>query len=146
MNINKEAYTRLVDEIKTKIDERLEKIFENDKDQLIHINRLCQIASTLGVNRDYFKDILNFITPSDVENEIMRIKQENNLRFKISRDKNNDCKAFWTLSNSHDSMTIELTKEGIIFCDGAGCSTTVALPKDMEWFVKEWAKGRLGLQ
>lgn len=143
MKINKEAYIKLVDEIKRKIDERLEKVFENDREQVTHINWLYKIASASCVEWDYYKDVLNFITPDDVEKEIIRIKQDDNLHFKISRDKNTDDKACWILSKSNDILTIDLTKEGVIFCDGAGCSTSVALPEDIEWFVKEWAKGRL---
>ena len=142
MDINKDAYLKFADGIKAKIDETVERLIEGDKNQIYYFKNLYHIASSLGVDKEYYNGILDFITPNDVEKEIRRIKRENNLRITIKRIKDDEDKANWIITKTDgDLLFISLTKRGDIFCDGAGCSTIVALPEEMEWFIKEWESG-----
>lgn len=146
MKIKKDAYIKLANTMKVNIDELLDLIFKDDNKQIMYINRLYKAASCLGVAWEYYNDVFNFIKPEDVEKEIRNIRNDNKFKFKIIREKDGDDKANWVLrkyNNSLNELIIVLLKEGIIYCDCGGYSTSVALPKDMEWFIKDWANGTL---
>ncbi len=140
MDINKEAYIELVEKINKRTEELAEKILKNDDDQIENINNLYHVAKILRIDYDKSK-ILNWVTPDDIDNEIKKVKRESNLKFKISKEKEKDDYSImsWNLSKSNrGDLTISLDKDGQIFCSNGGIDMFVALPTEIDWFVKDW--------
>ena len=146
MELNKDAYIKLVNRMKSSIDEMLELIFKNDDNkQQCYIHRLCSIARDLGIGWDDYENILNFVEPKDVEYEIKRVKANKGLKFIItSMQSDRTSKACWELEKTNgQTMYVDLTKQGVIYCDCGAYSITESCPQDIDWFISQWAKGTL---